>query len=65
MPGFVSEGQVRIDGALKMINSDRLPWRTASRVVVLGVLVGMTMRTMRWGKERLAEQAQARTEASQ
>lgn len=43
----------------------RLPWRTASRVVVLGVLVGMTMRTMRWGKERLAEQAQARTDASQ
>ncbi len=45
----------------KKINLDRLPWRTASRVVGLGVLVGMTMRTMRWGKERLAEEAQART----
>jgi len=43
----------------------RLPLRTASRAGILGTLVGITMRTMRWGKERLAEQTQARREASQ
>ncbi|KAI0307258.1 hypothetical protein B0F90DRAFT_1622340 [Multifurca ochricompacta] len=38
----------------------QLPLRTASRAGLLGLLVGITMRTMRWGKERLAEEAQAR-----
>ena len=47
------------------MNLDRLPWRTASRAGILGVLVGISMRTMRWGKEQLAEEAQARKEANQ
>lgn len=43
----------------------RLPWRTASRVGILGLLVGTTMKTIRWGKERLAEEAHTREEARQ
>lgn len=43
----------------------RLPWRTASRVGILGLLVGITMKTVRWGKERLAEEAHTREQASQ
>jgi len=43
----------------------RLPWRTASRAGILGLLVGITMKTIRWGKERLAEEAQTREQASQ
>ncbi|KAI0304201.1 hypothetical protein BC826DRAFT_982015 [Russula brevipes] len=43
----------------------RLPWRTASRAGILGMLVGVSMRTIRWGKQRLAEAAQARTERNQ
>jgi len=43
----------------------RLPWRTASRAGILGMLVGISMRTMRWGMERLAEEAQSRKEANQ
>jgi len=41
----------------------RLPWRTASRVGILGLLVGISMKTIRWGKERLAEEAHTREEA--
>jgi hypothetical protein len=51
-------------GLLK-IRLDQLPLRTASRAGILGLLVGISMRTVRWGKERLAEEAQARKEASQ
>ena len=51
-------------GVLK-IRPDRLPWRTASRVGILGLLVGISMRTIRWGKERLAEEAHTREQASQ
>jgi hypothetical protein len=51
-------------GVLK-ISPDRLPWRTTSRVGILGLLVGITMKTVRWGKERLAEEAHTREEASQ
>ncbi|KAH9966045.1 hypothetical protein BC827DRAFT_1125255 [Russula dissimulans] len=43
----------------------RVPLRTAFRAGLLGVLVGISMRTIRWGKERLAEEAQARQEANQ
>jgi len=43
----------------------RLPWRTASRAGILGTLVGITMRTVRWGKQRLAEEARAQSEAVQ
>ncbi len=49
-------------GALK-ISPDRLPWRTTSRVGILGLLVGITMKTIRWGRERLAEEAQTREDA--
>jgi len=43
----------------------QLPLRTACRAGLLGLSVGITMRTMRWGKERLAEEAQARKDANQ
>jgi hypothetical protein len=50
---------------LLMIRLDRLPLRTATRAGTLGLLIGIAMRTVRWGKERLAEEAQARQEANQ
>ncbi|KAH9951703.1 hypothetical protein B0H21DRAFT_187275 [Amylocystis lapponica] len=43
----------------------RLPWKATRRTVVLGVLLGTTLRGLRWSRDSLREQASARAEAEE
>jgi len=41
----------------------RLPWKAARRTVVLGGLIGTTLRALRWSRDSLREQASTRAAA--
>lgn len=44
-------------------NADRLPWTAFRRTVFLGVMIGGTLRALRWSKEYLQERVQERAQA--
>lgn len=40
--------------------ADRLPRKAAGRAIVLGALIGCSMRGLQWSQERLRDQARTR-----
>lgn len=40
-----------------MCGADRLPWKATRRTLILGLIVGSSLKMLSWGKEQLKSRA--------
>lgn len=53
---FVSDLEKMLDKAI-LCCADRLPWKTTRRTLILGLIMGSSLKMLSWGREQLQEQA--------